>query len=66
MEHFLAGLWLALGACVGMVLWQFIAWALNTVKVACVAVLAAVGIIKPFQVNAQGERVFPNKPKGDK
>ena len=64
MEHFLAGLWLALGACVGMVLWSFIAWALNCMKAAGLAVLAAVGFIKPFAVNGKGERVFENPRKG--
>lgn len=64
MEHFLTGLWLALGACVGMVAWSFIAWALTHVKVVLLAVLARLGIISPVSfTNGRGERVAPNDPK---
>lgn len=67
MEHFYTGLSLALGACVGMVVWQFIAWVLQHVKVIGLALLAWAGIIRPVQfTNGKGERVIPNKAKGDK
>ena len=67
MEHFFTGLWLALGACVGMVAWQFAVWVLNHVKAILLGVLAAVGIIKPVSFrNGKGETVVPNDPKGGK
>lgn len=67
MEHFFTGLWLALGACVGMIAWQFAAWILNHVKVVLLALAAWVGIIKPVSFrNGKGEIVTPNEGKGGK